>query len=73
VILDVLEHLGVELLLGVMGLAVEFAPKFCSGHWPIPERTCATGLEKFLHAWILLVPVTPEVQTDVVSFSPIIL
>jgi hypothetical protein len=29
-ILGMLEHLGVELPLGVVGLAVKFAPKFCS-------------------------------------------
>jgi hypothetical protein len=29
-----LVRLGVELLLGVVGLAVEFAPEVCSGHWP---------------------------------------
>ena len=33
-ILGVLEHLGVELPLGVVGLAAEFAPKVCSGCWP---------------------------------------
>jgi hypothetical protein len=38
VVLGVLEHLGVELLLGVVGLAAEFAPEICSGHWPRPER-----------------------------------
>ena len=32
VILGVLEHLGVEFLLGVVGLAVELAPKVCSRH-----------------------------------------
>ena len=32
-----LEHLGVELLLGVVGLAAEFAPKVCSGHRLRPE------------------------------------
>ena len=32
-ILSVLEHLGVELPLGVVGLAGEFVPKVCSGHW----------------------------------------
>ena len=30
--LGMLEHLGVDLLLGVVGLATEFAPKFFSGH-----------------------------------------
>jgi hypothetical protein len=32
-----LEHLGVDLPLGVVGLAVEFVPKVCSGHWHKPE------------------------------------
>jgi hypothetical protein len=31
VALGVLEHLGVELILGVVELAVEFIPKVCSG------------------------------------------
>ena len=29
--------------LGVVGLAVEFTPQFCSGHWPRLEGTGATG------------------------------
>ena len=33
VILGVLEHLEVELPLGVVGLGVEPALKVCSGHW----------------------------------------
>ena len=33
-VLGVLECLGVELPLGVVGLAVEFVPKVCSGHQP---------------------------------------
>lgn len=33
-ILGVSENLGVELL-GVAGLAAEFEPKVCSGHWPL--------------------------------------
>ena len=32
-ILGVLDCLGVELTLGVVELAAEFAPKVCSGHW----------------------------------------
>jgi hypothetical protein len=32
VILGVLERLGVELPVGVVGLAAEFTPKVCSGH-----------------------------------------
>ena len=31
--LGMLGHLGVKLQLGVVGLAVEFVPKVCSGHW----------------------------------------
>jgi hypothetical protein len=31
-ILGMLEYLGVELLLSVVGLAAEFVPKVCSGH-----------------------------------------
>jgi hypothetical protein len=33
-ILGVLECLGVDLPLDVVGLAMEFMPKVCSGHWP---------------------------------------
>jgi hypothetical protein len=29
-----LEHLGVELPLGVVGLTADFVPKVCSEHWP---------------------------------------
>ena len=32
-----LECLGIEPL-GIMGLAAEFAPKVCSGHWPRETR-----------------------------------
>ena len=39
VILSVLEHLGVELPLGVVGLGAEPEPKFCSGHRFRPEGT----------------------------------
>jgi hypothetical protein len=42
-ILEVLECLGVELPLGVVGLAVEFVPKVCSGHCPRQEGTRVTG------------------------------
>ena len=38
-ILDMLEHLGVELSLGVVGLAVELSLKVCSGHWPRRQET----------------------------------
>lgn len=35
--LDVLEHPGVELLLRVVGLGAELAPKVCSAYWLKPE------------------------------------
>ena len=73
-ILGVLEHLGVKLPLGVMGLAAEFSSKVCLGLWPRLERTLATGRVGFLHPWIPLVPVDPvSVGTYVVSSSPLIL
>jgi hypothetical protein len=36
-ILGMLKSLGVELPLGVVGLAVELVPKVCSGHRPRQE------------------------------------
>jgi hypothetical protein len=36
-ILGILEHLRVKLFLGIIGLAVEFVHKVCSGHWLRPE------------------------------------
>ena len=68
-----LESLGMELPLGVVGLAAELVPRVCSRHWPRLEETCATGWAEFLGAWVLLVPVTPGVGADVVSSSPLIL
>ena len=38
-VLGMLEHLGVDLPLGVVGLAAEFAPKVCSGHQHSLEGT----------------------------------
>jgi hypothetical protein len=32
-VLGVLDPLGVDLLLGAVGLAAEFVPRFCSGRW----------------------------------------
>ena len=51
-----------ELPLGVVGLAVEFMLKVCSGHGPKLEETCATGQVEFLDAWIQLVPVNSNVM-----------
>jgi hypothetical protein len=68
-----LECLGMELPLCVVGLAAEFGPKACSGHQPRLEGTPATDQEGFICPWILLVLVTPGgVETDV-SSSPLIL
>ena len=55
-ILGVLECLGVELPLGVVGLVAEFGPKVCSGHWLRLEGTHATGWARFLGPWIPVVP-----------------
>ena len=69
-----LEHLGVELLLSVVGLATEFDPEVCSGLQPSPEGTCATGQAGFLCPWIPLVLVTlGSVGTHVVSSLPLII
>jgi hypothetical protein len=38
--------LGVELLLGIVGLAAEFVPKVCSGQGPRPEGTRVTGRDR---------------------------
>ena len=57
-----LECLGVELPLGVVGLAVEFASKVCSGLQPDRlEVTCASGLAEFLHVCIPPALVTTSV------------
>ena len=58
-ILGTLEYMGVNLPLGIVGLAAEFKPKVCSGLWSRLEGTCATGWVRFLCPWIPLVPVTP--------------
>jgi hypothetical protein len=73
VVLGMLEHLGVALPLGVVGLAAEFSPKVCSGHWPRQEGTSVTGWAEFLDGQVPLVPVTPGVGADVVPSSPLIL
>lgn len=63
VILGVLEHLVVELLLGVVGLGVELAPKVCSGTISdqeepvlcgVPESLDSTGPNYYLElGWML--------------------
>jgi hypothetical protein len=54
-ILEVLECLEVELPLGVLGLAVEFTPKVCSGLQLRLEEIHATGRVELLGAWVPLV------------------
>ena len=68
-----LEWLGVELPLSVVGLASELVPNVCSGHRLSVEGTCATGWAEFLGARVQLVPVTSGVGADVMSSSPLIL
>ena len=71
--LGVLEHLGVEFPLGVVGLAAEFGPQVCSGYQLRLEGTCVIGRAEFLDSWAPLVLVTSGVGADVVSSSPLIL
>ena len=68
-VLGVLECLGVEPLLCVVGLALEFTPNVCSGHWLRPEGTCATGRLGILGTQVLLIPVPSRVEADVVFSS----
>jgi hypothetical protein len=51
----VLEHLGVELSLGVVGLCVEPSPNICSGYWLRKNPCHWPGGD--LSPWILGVPV----------------
>ena len=67
-----LECLGVELPLGVVGLAAEFSPEVCGWHQSRPEGTHATGQMEFMGAWVLLASVAPGFGADV-SSSPLIL
>ena len=64
-ILSMIEHMGVELSLGVLGLVAELVLKLSSGHWLRPEGTHATGWAEFLDVWVLLVPVTPGVGAHI--------
>lgn len=52
VFLGVLELLGVEIPLGIMGLGVEPVPKVCSGHRLRLEGSHATGWVGFMCLWI---------------------
>ena len=68
-ILGMLEHLGVKLLLAVVGLAGEFAPKVCSGHQLRPEGTCVTCRAELLGAWVPLAPITSSVGANVIGLA----
>ena len=68
-ILAMFDGMGLELSLGVVGLAVEFLPKFCSGNLLRPERTLATGGAMLLGHQIPMVSVIPSVGTELVSSS----
>ena len=68
-----LEHLEVELPLGVLGLGAEPVLKVCSAHKPRPKGICALAGQGCLHPWILGVPVTQDLGADVVASSPVIL
>ena len=70
-VLGMLEHLGVELSLGVVGLAVEFVSKVFSGYQVRLEGTCATGQAEFLGAWVPLVPLLLLKEPRVTIFSVI--
>jgi hypothetical protein len=68
-ILGVLEHLGVDLPVGVVGLAVGLEPGVCT--WSREDGTCASGRVEYLGALGLTVP--PGAGADIVSSSPLIL
>ena len=50
-ILGMLQHLGVNLSLGVVGLGVESAPKVCSGHRLKLEGTLDPGDPSYSWCW----------------------
>jgi hypothetical protein len=62
-ILNVLERLGVELPLGVVGLASQFEPKVLLRALAQTDQKepMHTGLAEFLRAKVPVVPVTPGV------------
>ena len=56
--LNMLDKLGVELPLDVVGLAAKFVPSVCSGHWPrqIERNVC----NKFGGVFTCLGPTNPN-------------
>ena len=66
-----LERLGVDFFLGIVGLASEFTPKVCSGQWSRLEEIHATGQMEFLGSRVPFVSVTSGVGADFVSSSMI--
>jgi hypothetical protein len=51
IMLGMLEHLGMELPLGVLGLAAEFAPNVCLGHPLRPEENHRSLWERVNDLW----------------------
>ena len=71
-ILGVLEHLGVELPLSVVGLAAELELKVCSGHRPRRELVPLLGQSSWVprSCWYQFLLVMGQAD---VSSSPLIL
>lgn len=71
-ILGVIEHQGVELPLGFVGLGTESKNNVYLGHCFCPEGTSAPGWARILRPYILGYLVTPTVGADAMA-SPVIL
>jgi hypothetical protein len=69
----VLEHLEVELPLGVLGLGAEPVPKVCSAHNLRPEGICATGWAGVLASLDTGGSSYSRFCADIVASSPVIL
>ena len=68
-VLGMLEHLGLQLLLGIVRLAAESA-RSAQGTGSDQKETAPV---ECLDAWVPMIPVTPGVGADVVSSLPLIL
>ena len=73
-----LECLGVELPLGVVGLAAEFGPKVCSGLWLRPEGNMCHSKKKnqckqlrleCTKPWLFFFLMVTQRQEDKIVFS----
>ena len=72
-ILGKLEHLGVDLPLGVEGLSEKPVPKVYLGHQLRVEGNHVLAKLWFLIPWVLGGPVTPGFGEDVLASSPVTL